>query len=313
MTKRNFLEPQSQRVVAGAAQGASQGALTGYASGGPAGALVGSLIGGLSGARLARPGESEQAYRQRLRQLELEALGLTPAEEASLRAKAVDPRLSAIREQQVQANAAGLSADIGAQARQMAVMREEARRAVGAGARDMADVELQMMRQKRQEVMDAQRGLMLMDEQIKQNAMDRTSEAALELALMQGEGRALSRLQRMDEQQLAPMGSNAIDLEALGVGAPVSGRQFNVSLFDQPAPPELPPGTDKEVVGMAGRVAEQPAAPSPTAPTIPPVDAVQESAFLVQHPELRLNYERLSPEAQRTVDTYFSIASFIPD
>lgn len=231
----------SQRVRQAAGAGAASGAAAGAQAGGPWGAAVGGLLGGISAGRLARPGEDEAAYKRRLRQLEKDALGLRPEEAASLRAKVIDPRLAAIREQQVQANAAGLSANVGAQARQNAVMREEALASVGEGAREIGDIEAQMMRAREQQLLAAGSDLSKMEERRSREFRATTRNMALDGATSVGEAVALDRLQKLkesgavgdDEDPADPGPANAVDQAAVGI-----------------------PGVDNRIAGLARNIME---------------------------------------------------------
>jgi hypothetical protein len=209
-------------------------------AGGPVGAAVGGVAGLVAGALLGGPGEDEKAYRARLKKLERQAMGLTPQEEASLRAKVIDPRLAAIREQQVQANAAGLSTDIGSQARQRAAMRQQELDFLQEGTRAIGDIEAQMMRAREERLLNAQAGLAGME--AKQSTQDRAMllGSIQSAAGIMAQDAASKRLLQMEEARLAAA---------------------------QPAPSAaaaLPPGTDNRVVAMA----EEPL-PSPEAPTVP--------------------------------------------
>jgi hypothetical protein len=233
-----------RRALSSLSTGASL-ASAGMLAGGPVGAAVGGVAGLVAGALLGGPGEDEKAYRARLKKLERQAMGLTPQEEASLRAKVIDPRLAAIREQQVQANAAGLSTDIGSQARQRAAMRQQELDFLQEGTRAIGDIEAQMMRAREERLLNAQAGLAGLE--ARQSAQDRAMllGSIQSAAGIMAQDAASKRLLQMEEARLAAAQPAASVPAAL-------------------PPAALPPGTDNRVVAMA----EEPL-PSPGAATIP--------------------------------------------
>lgn len=126
------MDPYKKRMLQGAAQGAVTGGSTGFMLGGPVGGAVGLLAGGGAGALMARPGEDEQRYRARMRQLELGVLG---PEEAAIRRQFMDPVRGAAQQQEIARRSLEQgTVTSGASARRAQAAQSGARRDIGEAA-----------------------------------------------------------------------------------------------------------------------------------------------------------------------------------
>ena len=134
------MDPYKKRMLQGAAQGATTGATAGYMLGGPIPGTVGLIGGGVAGALMARPGEDEQRFRARMRQLELGVLG---PEEAAIRGRFMDPVRGAAQQQETARRALEQgTVTSGASARRAQAAQTAARRDIGEAA---AEAEMAIM------------------------------------------------------------------------------------------------------------------------------------------------------------------------
>lgn len=153
--------PYRKRTAQGAAQGAMSGATAGYMLGGPLGGTLGLIGGGVAGGLMARPGEDEQRYRARMRQLELGVLG---PEEAAIRGRFMDPVRGTANEQMVRSRAVTpASGATGAQAREAIAGQREARRDIGEAAAE-AEMAIMDLGERRRGMADRMRDLFRREE-----------------------------------------------------------------------------------------------------------------------------------------------------
>ena len=126
------MDPYKKRMLQGAAQGATTGATAGYMLGGPLGGTLGLIGGGVAGGLMARPGEDEQRFRARLRQLDLGVLG---PEAAAIRGRFMGPVRGAAQQQETARRALEQgTVTSGASARRAQAAQTAARRDIGEAA-----------------------------------------------------------------------------------------------------------------------------------------------------------------------------------
>ena len=134
------MDPYKKWILQGAAQGATTGATGGYMLGGPLGGTLGLIGGGVAGGLMARPGEDEQRFRARMRQLDLGVLG---PEAAAIRGRFMDPVRGAAQQQETARRALEQgTVTSGASARRAQAAQTAARRDIGEAA---AEAEMAIM------------------------------------------------------------------------------------------------------------------------------------------------------------------------
>lgn len=173
------MDPYKKRMLQGAAQGAVTGGSTGFMLGGAPGGVVGLLAGGGAGALMARPGEDEQRYRARMRQLELGVLG---PEEAAIRRQFMDPIRGAAQQQEIARRSLEQgTVTSGAAARRAQAAQAGARRDIGEAAAE-AEMAILDLGERRRMMADQMRDQLRREEETRDRAFRASMADALPAA-----------------------------------------------------------------------------------------------------------------------------------
>ena len=194
------MDPYKKRMLQGAAQGAVTGGSTGFMLGGPVGGAVGLLAGGGAGALMARPGEDEQRYRARMRQLELGVLG---PEEAAIRRQFMDPVRGAAQQQEIARRSLEQgTVTSGASARRAQAAQAGARRDIGEAAAE-AEMAILDLGERRRMMADQMQDQLRREEEARDRAFRASMAEALPAAAADVGGvMAEQRLLGQDEKTL---------------------------------------------------------------------------------------------------------------
>lgn len=173
------MDPYKKRMLQGAAQGAVTGGSAGFMLGGPVGGTVGLLAGGGAGALMARPGEDEQRYRARMRQLELGVLG---PEEAAIRRQFMDPIRGAAQQQEIARRSLEQgTVTSGAAARRAQAAQAGARRDIGEAAAE-AEMAILDLAERRRMMADQMQDQLRREEETRDQAFRASMAEALPAA-----------------------------------------------------------------------------------------------------------------------------------